>query len=311
MILSVIMSVYNESPDWIKKSVNSILTQTFRDYEFLIICDNPENKDLINMLSDFSKRDKRIKLIKNEENIGLARSLNKGLKIASGRFIARMDADDISMQNRFEKQLMFLKNNKDIGLVGSAIELIDDNENSLGFSAAISDMDIIKRIIKYRSVSNHPTWMFRAKILDILKGYRSFMTSQDYDFLYRALDHGIKISNINEALLKYRMHNNNITQKHSFIQHQIRRYIISLHKERKKNKLYKDSFSVTNQDRIINKNNNHFLFSISQFLYIIALKNRGTIYSYFLLILSSSISITQFKNIIGILISKIIIKNNS
>ena len=110
--LSIIMPVYNEKVEWIKESIESIIYQTFTEFEFIIILDNPENKEAEKLLENYSKKDKRIRILKNKKNIGLVKTLNIGLDVANGEFIARMDADDIALPERFEKQMNFLIRNK-------------------------------------------------------------------------------------------------------------------------------------------------------------------------------------------------------
>ena len=102
-MVSVIMSVYNEPAEWIMLAIDSVLHQTYRDVEFIIVCDNPDNDSICNLLSNYMDNDTRIVLILNKTNIGLTRSLNVALHKCKGKYIARMDADDISFPNRFEK----------------------------------------------------------------------------------------------------------------------------------------------------------------------------------------------------------------
>ncbi len=113
--VTVLMSVYN-GEKYLREAIDSILNQTFKDFEFLIIDDGSTDSsaDIIRSYTDF-----RIRLIQNEKNIGLTRSLNKGLKLAKGEYIARMDVDDISLPIRFEKQVSFLDKYEDVKLVGS------------------------------------------------------------------------------------------------------------------------------------------------------------------------------------------------
>ena len=106
--LSVVMSVYNEPTEWITQSIDSILNQTFRDFEFIIINDNPEREENESLLNSYSQKDKRIVVIKNEQNLGLTKSLNIGINEAKGDYIVRMDADDYSFPERFEKQVQFM-----------------------------------------------------------------------------------------------------------------------------------------------------------------------------------------------------------
>lgn len=100
--ISVVMSIYNENIDEIKASIDSILNQTYENIEFIIILDNPTRLDINVLLTEYQKNDTRIKVIYNQKNEGLALSLNKGLEIATGEYIARMDSDDISLQDRLK-----------------------------------------------------------------------------------------------------------------------------------------------------------------------------------------------------------------
>ena len=126
--ISVVISVYKEPVEWLSQSIDSILHQTFSDFEFIIVCDNPAYEEGINTLKEYSKKDGRIRLIFNEGNIGLTKSLNKGLAIAQGEYIARMDVDDIAMTERFAKQLEYLDSHPEIGVCGSIIKYIGDRK---------------------------------------------------------------------------------------------------------------------------------------------------------------------------------------
>ncbi|MDD4353774.1 MAG: glycosyltransferase family A protein, partial [Candidatus Nanoarchaeia archaeon] len=128
--ISVIMSAYN-TERYIAEAIESILNQTFKDFEFIII-DDGSTDDSLKIIKRYVKKDRRIKLIHNKKNIGLTKSLNKGLKIAKGQYIARMDADDISLPQRFQIQYDFLEKNKDIFLIGTTAFLIDDKGDRLG-----------------------------------------------------------------------------------------------------------------------------------------------------------------------------------
>ena len=108
-LISVIMSTYNESEDYIRSSVSSILRQTLHDLELIIVIDNPENEAAVTAVNAFASEDSRVKILCNENNLGLVRSLNKAISAAHGEILARMDADDISLPQRLEKQLAFLR----------------------------------------------------------------------------------------------------------------------------------------------------------------------------------------------------------
>lgn len=125
-LISVIMSTYNESKYEIKNCIESVLYQSYSNFEFIIINDNPKDETLKKVLDEYT--DSRIRVYCNKENVGLVKSLNYALSIARGLFIVRMDADDISKRSRIEDEFNYLvKNNLDI--VGTCIELIDENDN--------------------------------------------------------------------------------------------------------------------------------------------------------------------------------------
>ena len=114
--ISVLMSVYNEPIDWMRQAIESILNQTYKDFEFIIVNDNPEREENQFVLNEYRNKDSRIIILCNEHNIGLTKSLNKGLTVANGEYIARMDADDIALPKRFEKQALYLAKNKNVFL---------------------------------------------------------------------------------------------------------------------------------------------------------------------------------------------------
>ena len=125
--ISVIMACYNEEKEWVRESINSILGQSFDDFEYIIVLDNPNNKLLRDYLEEIKKIDDRIKLIINDKNEGLVSSLNKAIKYSTGEYIARMDSDDISMNNRLEIQYEYLENNPEISLISSKAIIINEN----------------------------------------------------------------------------------------------------------------------------------------------------------------------------------------
>ena len=144
--VSVIMSVYN-GEKYLKEAINSILNQTFKDYEFIIVNDASTDKS-IKILEEYAKKDNRIGLIHNEKNIGLTRSLNKAIKSANGAYIARQDADDISLPPRLEEEVNFLDKHPTVGLVGSYAWMIDEKGKILSdFKICTDNEDIKKKIV--------------------------------------------------------------------------------------------------------------------------------------------------------------------
>lgn len=206
--VSVIMAVFNPQKRWLNLAISSILKQSFPTFEFIIINDFPNNSNLAKTLSFYKRKDKRIIIIKNEKNIGLTKSLNRGLKIARGKYIARMDADDISFPQRIEKQLAYLEKNPNIFLIGSQVNIIDDQENLIRKKKLPTTPEMIKKILPHRNCLVHPSIMFRNEKFF----YREkFFYAQDYDFYLRAISEGKNIANYPEVLLSYRFSNHSIS----------------------------------------------------------------------------------------------------
>lgn len=229
-LISVVMSTYNEPEEWIRKSIESILGQTIKRLEFLIVCDNPNNKELINLLEEYKEKDKRIKLIINEKNIGLTKSLNKALNMIVGDFIARMDSDDIAIKDRLEKQLKYLKDNN-LDLIGSGVVCIDEEENEITtLNNLPKDNESFKKRVIYNNCMPHPTWFGKAEVFKDNRGYRDVSYAEDYDFLLRALEKGFKLGNIREVLLKYRMRSTSISNKNGLKQFLISQKLVERYK---------------------------------------------------------------------------------
>ena len=197
--VSVVMSVFGYER-YINGSIKSILDQTLEDFEFIII-DDGCSYDLLKKIKRFN--DSRIVYIKNPENIGLTRSLIKGIEKSKGKYIARHDAGNISMENRLETQHDFLEKNGRYYLAGSSVELIDENNNTICKIIANDDPYYIRGKMPSYNCINHSTIMFRNSSE---AGYREkFKYSQDYDFYLNLLSNKYVLGNISEVLLKERM----------------------------------------------------------------------------------------------------------
>ena len=203
--VSVIMSAYNDSK-YIRQSIDSILSQTFEDFEFIII-DDASSDDTVQIIESYS--DKRIRLICNDENQGLTKNLNKALGYATGEYIARMDGDDISHADRFEKQVKYLDEHSDVVLTGTATHSFGATD--LYFFLP-DDSEELKIRMLIRPVFAHPTFMFRKKLFgEGIRYDESFRSAQDYEFASRvARDH--KIGRLHDVLLEYRVHDKQISQ---------------------------------------------------------------------------------------------------
>ena len=251
-MISVILSLFNEKKIWIEQAIESILNQTYSDFEFIIVIDNPDlSNDIKEYLLTTAANDKRIKIIYNEKNIGLAKSLNKGIDISIGKYIARMDADDISLPDRLEKELLFMeKTNSD--LVSAYKINIDENGNYL-FKDCIMNRNINKTL-KYTNIIVHPLVLVKSEVIKKMGGYRELVNSEDLDLWLRMVEQGYKISILNEYLLKYRLRSNSASIERQLEQYYISKYINKLSKERKKMN-GDDSFSVKNMNIYLDHKN--------------------------------------------------------
>lgn len=199
-IISVIMPAYN-AEKYLEESIKSILNQTFTNFEFIII--NDGSKDNTKKIIDiYKKKDKRIILLNNPKNLGLQVSLNRGLKLAKGKYIARMDSDDISLSNRFQIQINFLDRNKDIFLVGGSAIVINEKGEKVGcFIKDDSPRRIKKKLLKSNPFI-HPSIMFRNEMIY----YREkFVCSEDYDLYLRLLTDDKNMRSLSNILIKYRI----------------------------------------------------------------------------------------------------------
>ena len=188
--VSVLMSVYNGSR-YLQKSLESILNQTFTDFEFIII-DDGSTDNTWEILTKYADQDQRIKLFKNEENIGLTKSLNKGLILAQGEYVARQDADDISLPERFEKQVDFLNKQLKVILVSGNYESIDSEGSLLGKPKPAGGSDITAwYLLFYNRIGAHGLAMFRRDPVMNIGGYsESYRYSQDYELWSRLVKVG-------------------------------------------------------------------------------------------------------------------------
>lgn len=205
--VSVIMSVYN-GEKYIREAIESILKQTFNDFEFIII-DDGSSDNTLGIIKSY--QDTRIKIIKNDANLGVSLSKNRGFDIASGEYIAIMDADDISYPARFEKEVLFLDNNKNIGLVGTYYVIIDGDDRLIERVTPPIDSIVLKEGMLEKNQLGHGTIMFRRECLTRVGQYREeFKSSLDYDFLLRFTEK-YDVSTIPEVLYAWRLNLHSIT----------------------------------------------------------------------------------------------------
>ncbi|MCV9931877.1 glycosyltransferase family 2 protein [Flavobacterium sp. LS1R47] len=204
--ISVIMPVYNAEP-FLKESIESILNQTHTDFELLLLNDKSTDNSL-EIILEYKQKDSRIIVINKESNVGPANIRNEGIFASKGRFIALMDADDISLPNRFERQVDILKKNPEIGVCGSGFTFFGLKKNVVTHS---EKHDEIKVSFLHSCSIGNPTVMLRKDALSGLIFDNSYIISEDYD-LWTRLITKTKFYNIPESLLLYRWHTNNISK---------------------------------------------------------------------------------------------------
>jgi glycosyltransferase involved in cell wall biosynthesis len=212
--ITVLMPVYN-CELYIKEAVESILNQTCSDFEFLIIDDASTDKT-VSIIKSY--QDSRIQLIEKPLNTGLTNSLNLGLRLARGKYIARMDGDDISVPERFAKQITFLEANPDVVLCGAWFNIVGSNK----LVKVPEHHDAIKLALLRGNCIAHPTVMMRKEILDefSISYEEQKEAAEDYDLWVRLLMLG-KLHNLQEVLLGYRMHNAQVSSKRMLQQNRI------------------------------------------------------------------------------------------
>lgn len=237
-LISVVMSVYNEKPKWLSEAIESILNQTYKNIEFIIIMDNPSNLVLIDTIKSYQELDDRIKFYLNKKNMGLIYSLNRGLKYCNGDFIARMDADDISHKNRFKKQFNYLVENN-LDLIGSNINLFK-NENDIFFTTdKLTTHKYLEKILENGTIGIvHPTFFGRKDVFKKLNGYANSLHTEDKEFLARVFCNGFRVGNIKEVLLDCRYNDKSVTKTNSYVMNRNAMYIVKIFKEYLKNGKY-------------------------------------------------------------------------
>ena len=227
--VSVLTPIYNTNPSHLREMIESILNQTFTDFEFLILNDSPDNTEIEKIVLGYAKKDKRVKYSKNEHNMGITPSRNKLLKMARGEYIAIFDHDDISVPTRLEQQVAYLDSNLSVGVVS-------------GWMQNFGDVDTVRRVpefdmdIKIAMTENSAVWhtaaMIRKSVLteNNIEYEKSYSPCEDYRLWARLMDK-TAFYNIQDILVKYRMFGTQTSVKHAqrmhYLHHAIRMDIIN------------------------------------------------------------------------------------
>lgn len=210
-MISVVMPVYN-AQKYLEEAIKSILNQTYKDFEFIIINDGSTDKSL-DIIEKYKNKDGRIVLI-SRENMGLVHTLNEGINVAKGKYIARMDADDISLSQRFEKQVDFLEE-RDLDICGSHYLSVDEYNNINGLNLTPLSHKLCFLSLASKVPFAHPSVLIRKSFLkdyNLLYGQSEFNIAEDFDLWMRMYQKGAKFGNVNEILFYYRVLNTSLSK---------------------------------------------------------------------------------------------------
>lgn len=201
-LVSVLMPAYN-AEKYIAAAIESILKQTFSDFELIIINDGSTDQTP-EIIEEYSQKDSRVIVLKNEKNLGICSALNRGLENARGIYLARMDADDWSYPERLKLQLDFLQDHPEVVIVGGMIEVCDQDLRVLNRrSYPLTDEEIRKKILRLNPFA-HPATFYRLETAKKVGGYNPHLVLvEDYDFYFRLGNYG-KFGNLPQTILKLR-----------------------------------------------------------------------------------------------------------
>jgi hypothetical protein len=217
-LISVLMPVFN-AERYVAKAIASILEQTLGDFEFLIVNDGSTDRSL-SILEKYAISDKRIRLI-SRPNTGYVVALNEMLQLAEGEFIARMDADDIALPERFRRQVEFLRQHPEVVCVGGCHDLIDHKGRLLTHLVLpLHDRDIQREALAGHGSICHPCAMIRRSALLQVGGYdETLMPAEDLDLWLKLGELG-QLANLSDAILQYRLHSQSVSEENCLVQRQ-------------------------------------------------------------------------------------------
>ena len=206
--ISVLMAVYNTPRHYLDEAIRSILSQSYTDFE-LIIVDDGSNEETRSQLLEYGASDPRVRLHSLPANIGLTRALNIGLRLARGTYVARQDADDLSHPSRIEETLRFMDCYPEFAAVGTDALLIGSTGNSLGVTKIDPGLTELRR----RNILIHGSIMFRREVFATLQGYDERMhLSQDYELYLRMIrKHGLRLGVLTKPLYTLRLHSGSLS----------------------------------------------------------------------------------------------------
>lgn len=210
--IAVLMTAYREREDWIASSIDSVLCQTWPDVRLYIVYDDPRG-ELEPYLDERGRLDQRITLVKNETNMGLVGSLNRGLGLITESFVARLDADDIAEPDRLERQMAFMEK-RGIDFVMTPASYVDDPSKTMGMDELPElDTDDLMTLQAITNYSVHSSWLMKREVFEELGGYRDIPYCEDLDLVLRGLQADVKMGRMRDPLVRYRTHEASISSK--------------------------------------------------------------------------------------------------
>ena len=208
--ISLIMSVYN-GEDYLRDAIESVLNQTFRDFELIVINDCSTDKTP-EILKQFEELDKRVKVHTNEVNLRLPSSLNKAISVAQGKYIARMDADDICLPHRLEKQYQFMENHPNVALSSCRFMTLKNGVISSGGCGGKCDHESVKALLLVTNPILHPGIIAKADAIRSLGYDKNFTCTEDMELWTRFVMAGYDVEIMSDYLMIYRLHDKQITE---------------------------------------------------------------------------------------------------
>ena len=219
--VSIIMPVAQAHKKFLAKAVQSIVDQIYQSWELIIVLDGPQDEDIVSLVQEFVFSDDRVRYLANEKSCGIASCLNLGFFESEGKYIARMDADDISLPSRLLKQVQFMESNSDIQVIGCAVAFIDKNGVHTGKALVYpTDRHFVHWKMLFGCQVAHPTVLIRRSILLKLQYDENIAHAEDFDLWLRVLNlHPASIANLGDVLLLYRKHPGSVSSQNRFDQH--------------------------------------------------------------------------------------------
>lgn len=269
MKYSVLMSTYkNDNVEYLKESIDSILNQTIKTDDFVIVKDGPLTDELNAVLNYYCDKFPSIfNVISLSENVGLGKALSIGVMYCKNEFVARMDSDDYSFENRIEKELNFLIDNPKVDLIGTqSLEFIDDINKPIQYNTFPTKHNDIVKYAKYRNPYSHPAVLFKKSKVLLSGNYQDSYLCEDYDLWIRMIQNGCVCANLDECLFAVRVGNDFFKRRSGF------KYVKSINDLMRRN--MKNHFFTTN-DYIKN-------MTMRSIVYLMPNNLRSIVYSKFL-----------------------------